>query len=209
MNTFIKYLWGGTASFLAVIFANLALAQSFTAVTVDPEAIAVNVPTTVVVRARLAARDLSLDSVDVAMVDSRGKVIANLGSLNDAGVDHDDVAKDGIYSGTVTITQSTPGAVSLRISGGSLANPGKTVSSKTTVLVMPDGVPTSPYATDLEHAVLDDEAGTTMVSDEIFACYSASATTHAIFASIKPVMGQLVGRLHEFFRKTLRSAGLI
>jgi hypothetical protein len=83
---------------------------------VDVRAIQANSPTTLTVSTYIPDLSLLPSSVNLLRVDSQGKTIATLGSLNDNGVNGDLKAGDRIYSIQVILTEPQAGQVYLKIS---------------------------------------------------------------------------------------------
>jgi hypothetical protein len=80
---------------------------------VDVRAIQANSPTTLTVSTYISDQALLSSSVDLLRVDSQGKTIATLGSLNDNGVNGDLKAGDRIYTIQVVLTEPQAGQVYL------------------------------------------------------------------------------------------------
>jgi hypothetical protein len=83
---------------------------------VDVRAIQTNSPTTLTVSTYISDQALLSSSVTLLRVDSRGKTIATLGSLNDNGVNGDLKAGDRIYSIRIILAEPQAGMVYLKIS---------------------------------------------------------------------------------------------
>jgi RHS repeat-associated protein len=85
----------------------------------QPSTIVVNQTTLVTVTSQITApssNPVVPGSVKLERVDSRGKVLATLGTMVDNGTQGDAVAGDGIFTLRVTFTEPTPGTVRLQVS---------------------------------------------------------------------------------------------
>jgi subtilisin family serine protease len=186
-----------TGSFSAAIlcvlvWAGPAFAQSPTA---SPAAVTVGTSTTIFVTISLPDPTIIPQSVVVQELLPSGAVV--LGPLVDDGTDGDLVAGDHVYSGEVTVNPSALGTVTLRVSWGKRGALLRQASSPTTLDVLPSGIPTSPSPPDLTQTDIDPVSGAKIISNEVLACFSSSATIAQVQSVVALVSGQLIGRFSD------------
>ena len=139
-----------------------------------PDTIFVNEATSVVFRIAIKENpDLVTSSVQLLKVDSDDNIIATLATLADDGnvSSGDDIASDGVFSGTVTLTESTEGNIRLRVSAS---------TSKETALSEVVGFPVIAHLTVTEFGraiVLPDQ--TQQKYDELIATNTKSSARGA------------------------------
>lgn len=115
-------LWFAGAAAILVIAAGTAWlkaapqARTIGAVLATPAYVVVNTPTQV--RFTAVITDPAVQpGVNLLKVDAAGKTLANLGAMNDSGVNGDLVAGDKTFSLLVNLNEPSPGEVFYRVSG--------------------------------------------------------------------------------------------
>jgi subtilisin family serine protease len=162
---------------------------------VNPAAITIGVSTLVIVSARIASTGPQvLPAVNLLQVDQNGNNARIIGTLNDAGVDGDSIAGDGLFAGTATLNQSTTGQLFLEVSAAFRGVLRRTLSPIVSVSVVPLGMPISPRAANLARTTTDLQSAL-ILCDELVVTMQSNAPLAAISTIINPIGGSLVGTL--------------
>jgi hypothetical protein len=96
--------------------ADTVAAQTFLEVSLSRSVVTKNTHSRVIVTAQLAGGDLIRSSVLLLQVDSSGRMIKQLGSMNDEGQEGDQLAGDGLFTRVQPFLEPQPGLVRLRVS---------------------------------------------------------------------------------------------
>ena len=117
-NALMKNVSSLAALVVLILFGTVGLpaAPSIGAVGVTPQAIEVGTAISVVVTAQIADPSLISTSVNLLRVDGSGRTLANLGLMNDTGIDGDAVAGDRVFSKTAPLREESIGMVRFRVS---------------------------------------------------------------------------------------------
>ncbi len=158
---------------------------------IDPEIISAGATTTFTVSSTVRLPNLIPTSVNAQLVDASGNSLAILGALNDGGINGDQVAGDGVYTGTFTLTQPPAGVVYVLVSAAQSGAPGTVDSAIASIAVMPIGIPTGFYAPDLSKLDVDPATGSNIVSGEVLACFDAANDPTGVVNAV--AAGNLVG----------------
>jgi beta-lactam-binding protein with PASTA domain/subtilisin family serine protease len=159
-------------------------ASAITQPTIDPEIITAGSTTTFTVSSAINLPNVIATSVSAQLVDASGNVLGILTPLNDNGVNGDQVAGDGTYSGTFTLTQPPVGRVYLDVTAAQSGVAGNVTSAIGSIAVLPQGVPTGLYDEAIQTLDVDPVTGANIVPGEVLACFSdASDPTGAADAA--------------------------
>jgi subtilisin len=180
---------------LIAIPCGAVLAQTVGPPSVIPDAITVDVPTTITVTAAISGNVIP-QSVEVQRLDSLGNPIAIIGKLADDGVSPDLVAGDGVYTGTVSISDSTIGKVALRVSVGFAGSLRRTVSVPVSIDVVPTGFPTTYVPNPNAPTDIDPNTGATIITNEVLVCFAPLTSVSTILATAKLINGTVSGRIY-------------
>ena len=202
-NLFGSLLLMATA-FLTPCFGQATVAPP----TVRPAAITAGNTTSVTVSALVVSSGQAVlaNGVNVLQVDQNGNNASVIGTLNDNGVNGDFLAGDGIFGGTITLSQATAGQIYLQLSvafGGALR---RTLSPVTSILVTGPGMPNTPQpSTTL--TIVDPQTGATVICNELLVTFSPGTSQQNITSAILSVGGTLVGMLAHAARWATISQG--
>jgi thermitase len=161
--------------------------------TADPAALNIGSSTTVKVTSLITDANVLPTGVNVVRVDAAGRALATLGQLRDDGSNGDLLAGDRVFSGNVTIAATAVGQVRIRVS---VALRGVLLRLNSPILdidVLPQGIPTRPSTPDPAKIVTDAQ-GQNIVSDEVLACFAASASVARVQSIAALVSAAIVGR---------------
>src|ERR1700761_5806220 len=112
---------------------------------VRPAAITAGIRTRIVVSALITPSQAVLaDEVNVLQVNENGNNARVVGSLHDDGVNGDSIAEDGIFGGSITLDEATPGQTYIQISASFRGTSLRVLSPITSILVTLPGVPNAP-----------------------------------------------------------------
>jgi thermitase len=184
---------------IAVTFAGQCLGQSTVSPpTVRPAAITAGSTTTMTVTALVTSvgQQALANSVNVLQVDQNGNNARVIGTLNDTGVNGDFFAGDGIFGGTVILSESTAGQVYLQISAAFVGALRRTLSPITSVPVTAPGVPNMPQPSTTQ-TTIDPQTGATVVCNELLVGFQPGASQQSITSAIVSAGGTLVGMLAQ------------
>ena len=172
-----------------------ALAQTVGPPSVIPDAMTVDVPTTITVTAAISGNVIP-QSVEVQRLDSLGNPIAIIGKLSDNGVSPDLVAGDGVYTGAVSISNSSIGKVALRVSAAALGSLRRTVSAPASIDVVPTGFPTTYVPIPNAPTATDPNTGATIIANEVLACFAPGTSVSTIVSTARLISGTVFGRIY-------------
>jgi thermitase len=133
-------------------------------------------------------------SVNLLQVDGNGKVLAILGTLNDAGVNGDLYAGDHIYSGQFTFHQTSAGTIHLQVSAAFEGMLKRVLSASQPLEVLPLGIPTVPRFFP-NSQIVTDANGRKMPCDQVLAFFKPGTSVAAITNLVSSVGGAVVGLL--------------
>lgn len=106
----------GVAVVLVLCVRVVMAAFVIDAVGLTPAAAPVGVATQVVITAAISEPSVLANGVNLQRLDSAGRVVAILGLLRDDGAEGDNVAGDRIFTYRMTVFETTPGQLRLRVS---------------------------------------------------------------------------------------------
>ena len=161
-----------------------------------PAALTAEVPTTVVVTALVASAGKAIitNSVNILQVDQSGNNGHVLGTLNDSGINGDAFAGDGIFGGTITLSQPTPGQIYLLISVAFAGELRRTLSPITAMPVTPPGLPNVPYSPTTS-TLIDPHTGLAAVCNELLVSFKQGISQSVIASAISSINGNVAGLL--------------
>lgn len=156
-----------------------------------PDAVQVNLPTTVLFTASIANHLIAPDHLDLRLID--GATDPVVGQLRDDGTTGDLQAGDGVYSGLAVVTGSTEGETQFRASGNfpGVANERTSTPFKLIVTCYPTSVAPS----DMSKMVLDPDTQQQMICNEVLVSFTESKTCAEVQAFADIFGGTVVGTM--------------
>jgi hypothetical protein len=133
--------------------------------------------------------------VNLLQVDENGNNPTILGALNDNGLDGDLIAGDGIYGGTFLVSSSQPGRIYLRVSAPFEGRLQRMLSPVASVVVVAQGVPTSPRLMNLSRTTVDSQTGATVACDELLFLLQPGVSPTAATTIASSIGGKLGGMI--------------
>jgi hypothetical protein len=147
----------------------------------------------VLVTARIAIANVLPGGVNVQRVAPNGTVTV-VGALNDAGVDGDARAGDGVYSGHVTLAESVEGRIGLRVSVAVRGVLRRLISPSAMLAVVPAGAPTALLVPDTSQQTVDLVSGEAVLANSLNACFTDATPYTTVAALAATVGGSPTGR---------------
>jgi subtilisin family serine protease len=135
-------------------------------------------------------------SVEVQRPDSMGNPIAIIGKLADDGISPDLVAGDGIFTGAVSVSNSSIGKTALRVSAAGLGSLRRVVSAPISVDVVPTGFPTTYVPIPDAPTATDPTTGATIIANEVLACFAPGTSVSTIVSTARLISGTVFGRIY-------------
>lgn len=174
-----------------------AQAQAVGAPFLSPSAVHVATSSTIVVSTRIRQTNVMPGGVSLLRVSPTG-VATRVGVLNDAGTNGDAVAGDGVYAGSVVVTESTEAAnVSFRVSVAVRGSLKRLQSAHTPLAVLPAGAPIGLAIPDTSQLTIDPATGAEILAHSVNACFTDATPYATIVALAAQVGGTPTGRYAE------------
>ena len=131
---FAKFYLAAVTTIVALMFCvSDTNASSIVSVSIEPPKITAGTSELVTVAATITDSNLVLINLQLERVDDSGVATENLGNLLDDGLNGDLAAGDGVFTTELTITESSPGLIRLRVSA-SVENMYKPIFSEVFIL---------------------------------------------------------------------------
>ncbi len=163
-----------------LVIPNVVDAQTVATPSIRPAAITAGVATPIVVTALITSPGLQViaNSVNVLQVVASGNNARVIGAMNDSGVNGDFFAGDGIFGGTVTLTDATAGQTYLQVSAAFKGTLRRTLSPVISVLVTSPGIPNTPQPSTTT-TTIDPQTGGLVVCNELLVTFSRAPRSRA------------------------------
>ena len=162
-----------------------------------PRAITAGVPTVVTVSALITNGNAGAEipeNVSLLQVDASGGVLANLGPLNDTGINGDLIAGDQIFTGQFPFNVASPGTIQLQVSAAFKGLPNRVRSISAILEILPSGVPIGP-AHPPNSQLVSDGNGHQMPCNQVLVYFRPGTNVATINSIASSVGGQMVGFL--------------
>ena len=160
----------------------------------SPAAIQVNTNTPVVISALILPKNTVIPaSVNVLRVSSSGQVTI-VGTLNDNGANGDQLAGDGIFTGTVVFSASAVGSINLQVSAAFQGQLRRILSPQVSIEVASVNTPITVQPFDTSKLAVA-PSGSTAICNQLLVIFSPTASPQTISSLISSVGATLVGRM--------------
>lgn len=170
-----------------------AAAQAVGLPTLTPAAVRIGTATSVLVTVGVRQANVLPGGVNVLRVAPGGQATV-LATLNDAGVNGDAVAGDGVYAGRVVLNEAIEGVVGLRASVAVRGSLRRLVSPDASLGVVPATAPVALVAPDPSLTTTDQASGALVSLTTVNACFSVATSYAGVVAAAAAAGAAPAGR---------------